>query len=234
MDLRQVDQKHFQLMKPFHYVEPGTSYRITIPKHDMDRDWRNGNSTDLASVPTVLRGLVASYGLHTRAALMHDYLCEQGKIVPGSWWNGFRMRRQADELFRVALQESAVPGIRRWLMWAAVSFGRYLSHAWALGVLMLLQMLVSVAAVGVVVFGMADDSWWLVLLGPCVASILWWRDVRVVAIGCVAAPVLVPLVAIGMATAFAVACPWTYWFRSGWRFIRRRVLHLPPSSAAAN
>jgi hypothetical protein len=85
-------------------------------------------------VPSLFWWLIASYGNHTRASLLHDalYVDEGPPPVP---------RRTADRLFLTALRE---PGpqkgsaFRHWLMWAAVSaFG---TMRWHLGVLFALQL----------------------------------------------------------------------------------------------
>lgn len=77
-----------------------------------------GRSTDLASVPKWLWGVIASFGQHTMAALLHDHLCDEARSAgaPASK----HLRREADRVFRIAMADLGVPGPRRWLMWAAV------------------------------------------------------------------------------------------------------------------
>jgi Protein of unknown function (DUF1353) len=130
-ELRQIDKDSFLILKSFCYrapdddpdqqtvyLIPGADFgdpptpvpsKVVVPP-DTDGD------TDLASVPSIFWWLVASYGNHTRAALLHDALyVEEGEPpVP---------RRTADRLFLAALRESPdKPGrFRHWLMWAAVS-----------------------------------------------------------------------------------------------------------------
>jgi hypothetical protein len=83
-----------------------------VPAHDPDQPpTAPNNSTDLASVPFWLWWFVASYGLHTRAALLHDQLVDVEQFD----------RVEADRVFRLALEESKVRWMRRWLMWTAVS-----------------------------------------------------------------------------------------------------------------
>ena len=95
--------------------------------------------TDLASVPSLMWGLVASYGQHTQAVLLHDYLCEWANLKnkanlekkneaykPKVWAD---RRRVADELFWVALRDPGTgdfqnPPVRSTLLWAGVSVGR--------------------------------------------------------------------------------------------------------------
>jgi hypothetical protein len=75
-----------------------------------------GGKTDLASVPWPLWWLIASYGSHTRAALLHDALYVDTPNPPVA-------RKTADRLLLSALREPGEKtGIyRHWLMWAAVS-----------------------------------------------------------------------------------------------------------------
>src|SRR5262249_46284236 len=73
--------------------------------------------TDFASVPRALIWLIPRYGVYTKAAIVHDYLCKT-KVVP---------RADADGLFRRIMAELHVPFLRRWVMWAAVRLGSFLS-----------------------------------------------------------------------------------------------------------
>jgi hypothetical protein len=101
-ELRAIPPNRFRLLTGFTYKDPeGRDHKITP---------RGVGNTDLASVPWFLWWFVASYGRHTAAALAHDQLVD--KID----------RRYADWVFRCALKESGTSWIRRWLMWAAVSF----------------------------------------------------------------------------------------------------------------
>ena len=73
--------------------------------------------TDIASVPWIMWWLVASYGNHTRAALLHDALIVGKGTTPAV------PRTTADRIFLVALSESKerTSAFRHWLMWAAVA-----------------------------------------------------------------------------------------------------------------
>lgn len=131
-ELRQVDEDEFVLVKSFAYRaargDPDEGVVYLVPGEDFERPEGEpdpgivvppdtGGRTDLASVPSLFWWLIASYGNHTRAVLLHDalYAEDGGPAVP---------RRTADRLFLTALRE---PGPRRagafrhWLMWAAVS-----------------------------------------------------------------------------------------------------------------
>lgn len=105
--------------------------------------------TDLASVPRWMTWLFPPYGNYTKAAVLHDYLCQnvgQTHIVclPGSPLGGpgratpagehrplpVGDRSDADEVFREAMRELGVPGPRRWLMWSAVSWKTVAASLW--------------------------------------------------------------------------------------------------------
>ena len=185
-ELRQVGPNSFVLMKGFCYVvaegdpESGTVY--VIPGEDADRDTRTrhtvttddpprkavipptdgGGATDLSSVPWWLWWLIASYGNHTRATLLHDALyVGKGEEAPVP-------RATADRLFLTALRE---PGqktgvFRHWLMWAAVSlFGnlnRLLGGCCALQVLAV--WILTVSAVAWAWGPTLTWHWWVVLV----------------------------------------------------------------------
>jgi Protein of unknown function (DUF1353) len=155
-ELRQIDEDTFVLLRSFCYRaargDPDEGVVYLVPGEDFEQppgsalDERvvvppeTSGRTDLASVPSLFWWLIASYGNHTRASLLHDalYVDEGPPPVP---------RRTADRLFLTALRE---PGpqkggaFRHWLMWAAVSafgtmrwhlgllFGLHLVAVWAL------------------------------------------------------------------------------------------------------
>lgn len=137
VELRQKDRATFVLRRSFCYLVPdgypdaGTVF--VVPGEDRptcsstEETTQDGHKvvippnptrgeTDLASVPWFMWWLVATYGNHTRAVLLHDalYVDEGPPPVP---------RPTADRLLLTALRE---PGqktgvFRHWLMWAAVS-----------------------------------------------------------------------------------------------------------------
>jgi Protein of unknown function (DUF1353) len=78
-----------------------------------------GTRTDFASVPRLFTWLVPSAGKYTKAAVLHDYLCDTG-VVP---------RNDADGVFRRAMRELGVPTVRRYLMWGAVRLAGRLEGA---------------------------------------------------------------------------------------------------------
>jgi hypothetical protein len=111
-------------------------------------------TTDLASVPRVLTWLFPRYGMYTKAAVLHDYLCqtigrETVEVFPAPSDEAgddagddaaadrsepqlieLRDRSDADEVFRLTMTELGVPWARRWLMWSAVSWATLYTSLW--------------------------------------------------------------------------------------------------------
>ena len=84
-------------------------------------------STDLASVPRSLTWLFPRYGKYTKAAVLHDYLCQNFSDTPPTATDPPSVlpladRSDADEMFLLFMKELGVPRLRRWLMWGAVSW----------------------------------------------------------------------------------------------------------------
>ncbi len=79
-----------------------------------------GFRTDFASVPQVFTWLIPRYGIYTRAAILHDYLCLSPHLVS---------RADADGIFRRVLRELGVSTPRRYMMWAAVRARSGMSNA---------------------------------------------------------------------------------------------------------
>ena len=104
--VRPVTGKMWILVEPLRYI--GAREEFTVPA---------GYMTDFASVPRVTAWLIPSYGLYTRAAILHDYLLTDvlSTVRVSS--------RDADGLFRRAMGELGVPPVKRWLMWTGVRWG---------------------------------------------------------------------------------------------------------------
>src|SRR4051794_37527001 len=88
--------------------------------------------TDLASVPRVFTWLFPRYGRYTKAAVVHDFLCQQFSRQRSDRAGGEVLvvdRSDADEVFLALMRELQVPKLRRRLMWAAVSWATLLSTA---------------------------------------------------------------------------------------------------------
>lgn len=139
--LRQKGSETFVILESFHYVasdedpDPGKTY--VVPGADAPGPWKDAativrggreivippnakcGETDLASVPWFMWWLIATYGNHTKATLLHDALVVDEK-------NGEQKpvpRTAADRLLLTALREDGQQAgvFRHWLMWAAVS-----------------------------------------------------------------------------------------------------------------
>ena len=122
----------------------GNIGRLLVPASE-----REPFKTDLASVPRVMTWLFPRYGQYTKAAVLHDYLCqtvgqETIAVYPTQADNGAGAdagemeeqliqvtdRSDADEIFRLVMTELGVPWARRWLMWSAVSWATLLTSLW--------------------------------------------------------------------------------------------------------
>jgi hypothetical protein len=106
--VRQVDAKRWELREPVVYQ--GAEETFTVP---------TGFRTDFASIPRLVVWLIPRYGLYTRSAILHDYLCKSKEVD----------RADADGLFRRSMRELGVSVPRRWLMWAGVRLASRMSNA---------------------------------------------------------------------------------------------------------
>ncbi len=106
--VEQIDRRNWKLIEDLTYEEEGHD-DLTVPADTV---------TDFASVPRPFWWLVPRSGRHTRAAVLHDWLCERRDV---SRW-------EADETFRRALHDVRVPFLLRWLIWAGVRAGSALQR----------------------------------------------------------------------------------------------------------
>lgn len=136
VQLRTVTTRRFQLIEGFGWVD-GTGTFTSIPAHpplDLpygDPAYNDDNSTDLATVPPMLWGLLASYGAQLYPALLHDAQCvrafaayDNGNDFDAGW----RARSAADWQFGETLRDRGVRDIRRTLFVAGVTVGRYMTY----------------------------------------------------------------------------------------------------------
>lgn len=110
--LRGIDIEQEPAGSLFH-LRRAFSYRDPVYQDSVDVE--AGLATDLASVPWFLWWLIASYGRHTAAAVVHDKL-----VVPTMQP---AERAHADATFFHALEESGNNWYRHRVMWAAVYAG---------------------------------------------------------------------------------------------------------------
>ncbi len=103
--VREIGVDRWQVVEDLHY--DGNDGRFTVPA---------GTTTDFASVPKLLRWFIPKYGRYNKAAVLHDYLCDEAA-------EGRFDRADADGLFRRAMRELHVGFLRRRLMWAGVRWG---------------------------------------------------------------------------------------------------------------
>ena len=217
--LKQVGPNSFQLLHGFRYQVPPDGVVYVVPAHDPDRSPKEpNNSTDLASVPFWLWWFVASYGLHTRAALLHDHLVDVKDID----------RVEADRVFRLALEESKVRWMRRWLMWAAVSVATMALKARARFAAFVATLLVLGGALAVWALGWLSDlpgdvpAWVpaLVVFGAGFGFGLLW-PLALIGVLLIAAPTIVVWVVLAVVWLLDLA-------KAGWNKLRGRPFERPP------
>jgi hypothetical protein len=206
-ELRHLDGKWFRLLNSFCYqppprdpdhdqvfVVPGAdapsssttrttrqgALRVVIPSNP------SGGKTDVASVPWFMWWLVASYGNHTRAALLHDALVVDKGAPPVP-------RTTADRLFLAALREPGqkTGAFRHWLMWAAVAVFGTMPRVIA-GVFLAYVVAVWGLVIAAVAWAWAPAVW------P--KSLVW----QIAVVAAVAAAVCVALVLLGTFWRFGV------------------------------
>jgi len=161
--LRSITKKDFELCTGFAF-RPKVGSVIAVPTHPNE----SAKSTDLASVPPLLWGLLPSYGRQLRAALLHDRLCDvvnqrlrgqpQDKTVRTA---AYKDRRKADDLFLEAMRDPGdgsndeiqkrVGWFRSRLFWTGVCYGRYWRFRRFRAILMTLQVLAGVLALAAVI-----------------------------------------------------------------------------------
>lgn len=193
--------RFFQVAEAFQYREPGSGAVTRIPAHDVTAAPTSGNSTDFASVPPFLWGLIANYGPQTLPAVMHD--SEVTAVLEAPVGERLARRRQADERFRVALIDEGVHLLRARVMWSAVGLESWLRHGGWRGRALIAQValgaLLLVAAVPLAV--LANPWWMLALLLPAALAPLWFRDVGLVVAASYLGALYLPLVAGAYAAA---------------------------------
>ena len=186
--------RDFQVAEDFLYLNPRDGTRTLVPAHELDLPPRDGNSTDFASVPPFLWGLIANYGTQTLPAIMHDALV--GQLLREPEEQRLALRREADELFRVALIDNGVHRLRARVMWAAVGLESWGRHGGALGRLLIGQVAVGVLAiVAAVALGFAVSPWWFSLaLAPLLLAAPWGSTFGLVSTATYLAALYAPLI----------------------------------------
>lgn len=173
---RPADGHRFELRQPFHYLDPVSGRAYEVPAHVVPADDAvSPAGSDLASVPSWLWGLIASYGRQSAPALLHD---SRSAIAAGLGDRraALAQRRVDDRVFRTALREQGVPLLRAWLMWAWISADREREFGGAAGLVFVGQAVLG----GMVVLGASVAAFWnpLWLVLPAavaLAALLWGR-----------------------------------------------------------
>lgn len=193
--LEQVDAKHFELHSTVCYVGDHTGLEDYL-SDDALAEVRVVTpvklpTTDLTSVPGVLRWFAGRYGVHTPAALIHDWLIPQPgtPAIPGM------TDQYADRYFRFMLEDLGVALIRRWLMWAAVAARSRWQQGLFQKVLLSLWIVASVGGMIAFVYGWATGNTPMVIaatLAPFVFALLWERQYGAGIVAAYSAPWILP------------------------------------------
>ena len=152
-------------------------------------------TTDLASVPGPLRWFVSTYGSHTPAALIHDWMITEGPPVIGGLTPQY-----ADRYFRFMLRTVGVPWIRRWMMWAAVA----MRTRWGTGMrhrlLLAVWLVAAIIGMGAFAAGLVLGSVGLVSvagIAPFLFALLWGRQYAAGVVASLTAPWVLPPTVVG-------------------------------------
>ncbi|WP_353814924.1 DUF1353 domain-containing protein [Agromyces sp. SYSU T00266] len=169
---RPVDGYRFALRAPIVYVDEPTGRRYRAPAAGEAPP--PVGITDLASVPTPLWGLIASYGRQSAPAVLHDAQSIAAAALDDRG-AALAQRREDDDVFHRALREQGVPVLRARLMWAWVSADRERTYAGWRGWLLLGQVALGVVAVvaALVLAVVAHPAWLLLAVVPALAALAW-------------------------------------------------------------
>lgn len=98
-----LGDNHWVLKEPLTYEVKTTGHSIVVPK---------GFITDLASTPRILWAVgLSPIDSYMAAAIVHDYL----------YWNQRCSRSEADDVLSLAMEESNVPPVQRYLVYQGVN-----------------------------------------------------------------------------------------------------------------
>lgn len=151
VDVRELDDRFWSVLRAFEYQ--GAQERLAVPE---------GQKTDFASVPRIFVWFIPTYGRYTKAAILHDHLCDRAEA-------GQFSRRDADGIFRQAMRSLGVPYLRRHIMWAAVRWGALATprgregwHRDAAAVVPISVLVLAVLAPAIAVIALTLVAWYLV------------------------------------------------------------------------
>jgi hypothetical protein len=242
IELRSVSKSDFELMTAFAYIARN-GREVEVPTHPNPL----ALSTDLASVPPLLWGLLPSYGRQLRAALLHDRLCDLVNEHPTAS-EAYQERHAADDMFLEALRDPGdgspediakrVGWFRSQLFWTGVSYGRYWKFRKILATLLTLHVLVGVLALDLIfrlpvliwLAAQLPGSWarqdrvliliWVIALA---LSAIWRGDRKIPFIGLLVGPVILPVLLLTFAGQTVLGLP-------DWLLHRIRPEEQPPGN----
>lgn len=195
--LAQVDRTTFRLTSriTFHgdtgLGDKGLSPEVLRRIRTLDpADFPGGEFlTDLASVPQPIRWFLGSYGEHTPAALIHDWLIPTPDDLPGM------TDVYADRYLRFMLQRLGMKWLKRWIMWAAVALRSRFAAGGRNRALVVLWVLLAVGGIATAVVGAVQGDTTLLVVAallPFPSAVLWEKQYGAGLIAALAAPWLLP------------------------------------------
>ena len=111
------DNKRFKLVQAFQYYigDEGSGDEINVPA---------GHPTDFASVPRIFWTILPPVGQYGKAAVVHDYLCDECIKCGYQYPPGMKSRAEADKIFFEAMGVLKVKKWKRYIMfWAVRAWG---------------------------------------------------------------------------------------------------------------
>lgn len=196
LPLTQVNDEEFVVGATLRYLGP-TGLSDDVDEVVRILPFSETRRSDLASVPAVVRWFERPHGVHTPAALFHDYFITSGSPISSA---------EADRYFLNMLGALGVPTVKRWVMYAAVALRtRWVTNKLAL----LLWIVLSATGLGLFVWaalglGLPDflDNRGLVLvvsgLAPLPASLLWGSQWQAALVAAVVAIWILPASALAL------------------------------------
>jgi len=201
--LRQRDETVFELGEVEIYYKRRTGLEGKVPEAVIEEARHLDNTklatTDLASVPALLRWFTNTYGVYTPAALIHD------RLIPSHEGSAIT-DELADRYFRFMLGAVGVPRFKRYIMWTAVAmrtrwfskqrYKRVLLIIW--GATSLLGITSLVASLSAILFdtglpvGSPREVLGVSLVAPVILSALWWRQCAAGVVAAMTAPWVLP------------------------------------------
>ncbi|UOQ88115.1 DUF1353 domain-containing protein [Agromyces endophyticus] len=159
----------FELTAAFTYLDPETGRRYRVPaRHEASLRQAQDDagpladfSTDLASVPTPLWGMIASYGRQSAPAVLHDARSREAAAL-GDDRAALVQRREDDRVFHTGLRELGVPRLRARLMQTWVAADRERQFGGVRGWALVVQAVVGAVALVAASVAAWWNPWWLV------------------------------------------------------------------------